>query len=333
MSAGPRVVLGMPTYNGSRHLPEAMDSILHQVYSDFALVVVDDASIDASPELAERYAARDPRIYPHVNAERLGMVANWRRCFELARQRFPEAEFFAWVSDHDRWHPRWLSELVRELDADPGAVLAYPRALRPAGAGTGRSPWLREAARFDSGTLTGLRRVRAVQRGMSAGSMVYGLFRIADLERCGVFRPFLEPDRLLLVEASTRGTFRQAPETLYYRRRTGGKPTLERQRTSLFVGRPPWTGRLPPGAGHVVGMLTSRAAPVGVRCGAAAILLPSAVRAPWLRLRLPRSLAARGERRHPNAIVLARTARAIVRPRDGAPMLAALAEPSARTRP
>ena len=30
------------------------------------------------------------------------------------------------MSDHDRWHPRWLARLVAELDGDPGAVLAYP---------------------------------------------------------------------------------------------------------------------------------------------------------------------------------------------------------------
>lgn len=326
VSSGPRVVLGMPVYNGSRHLPEAMDSILHQTFDDFALVVVDDASIDGSPELVERYAALDPRVHRHVNRERLGMIANWRRCFELARQRFPEFELFAWVSDHDSWHPRWLEVLVRELDTYPEAVLAYPRALRLIGDREDRPdwrPWLRDAARFDTGALTGVRRVRAARRGMFAGSMVYGLYRAADLERCGVFRAYLEPDRLLLLELATRGAFRQAPETLYYRRRTGGKPTRERQRVTLFPGRPPWTGRLTPRAGHVVGLLSSRAAPPWLRFGAAAVQL-SAVILPPRRLRLVSELATRSEYRYPTAAVTVRTMGAVVRPRGGAPMLEGL---------
>ena len=42
------------------------------------------------------------------------MVRNWRKCFERARQEYPRSEYFAWVSDHDFWHPRWLEMLVAE---------------------------------------------------------------------------------------------------------------------------------------------------------------------------------------------------------------------------
>jgi hypothetical protein len=38
------------------------------------------------------------------------------RAFELAGERFPSAEYFAWASDHDLWADRWLEALVERLD-------------------------------------------------------------------------------------------------------------------------------------------------------------------------------------------------------------------------
>ena len=45
------------------------------------------------------------------------MVGNWRKVFEEARARYPKSEFFAWVSDHDVWHARWLEMLVSVLES------------------------------------------------------------------------------------------------------------------------------------------------------------------------------------------------------------------------
>ena len=52
------------------------------------------------------------------------MIAAWRAAFEGATSE--GAAYFAWASDHDRWHSEWLRTLVRELDGNPEVVLAYP---------------------------------------------------------------------------------------------------------------------------------------------------------------------------------------------------------------
>lgn len=277
MRPNARVVLGMPTYNGSEHLREALDSLLDQRFVEFSLIVVDDASIDGTPEILQQYADRDPRIRLFHNEHRIGMIANWRRCFEYAEREHGDFELFAWVSDHDAWHPRWLKCLVETLDADPTAVVAYPETLRKVYDKADWRPWLRPFPNFDSGNARGLRRFLAVRRGMFAGSMVYGLFRVGPLKACGVFRPYLEPDRLLLLELSLMGHFRQVNEVLYYRQRFA-KPTRERQRTAMFAARVPWTGRLSPQTGHVVGLLTSGAAPHPQTARAAAAQLALAPR-------------------------------------------------------
>ena len=107
----PRVILGSPLFNHAAHFREAIESVLNQTFADFALVLVDDCSTDETPQIAREYEALDSRVSYRRNDVRLGLIDNSRKAFDLARERHPEAEYFAWISDHDLWHPRWLQEL------------------------------------------------------------------------------------------------------------------------------------------------------------------------------------------------------------------------------
>lgn len=52
----------VPTYNNERELNRCVDSILIQTYTDFELILVNDGSTDATPQLCDAYAARDNRV-------------------------------------------------------------------------------------------------------------------------------------------------------------------------------------------------------------------------------------------------------------------------------
>jgi glycosyltransferase involved in cell wall biosynthesis len=78
------VSICVPTYNGARYLTRCLDSALAQTFEDFELVIVDDGSTDATPEIVRQYAGRDPRISVWTNARNLGLVRNWNRCVERA---------------------------------------------------------------------------------------------------------------------------------------------------------------------------------------------------------------------------------------------------------
>jgi glycosyltransferase involved in cell wall biosynthesis len=235
--APPRVVIGSPLFNHEQDLREAIESILGQTYGDFALVLADDCSTDATPAIAREYAELDPRVIFLANPARLGLVDNCRRVFDEARERFPDAEYFAWASDHDLWHPRWLQELVETLDRHPEVVLAYPlnRRIGPSGAVLARKPWA-----FDTfGVTDTWTRLSLSIRKMSAGNMVYGLYRVNLLARAGVYRRVLVPDRLLMTELAVYGQFKQVPQVLWFRRWYGRIFSLQRQRRSFFPGRRP----------------------------------------------------------------------------------------------
>lgn len=232
----PSVVFGVTLYNNARHLPEALDSLLAQTDQDFGVVLVDDASVDATADVAARYLGSD-RVRYVRHAVRRGMVPTWRDAFEQAVTAFPSARYFAWASDHDWWHPDWLARVRAALEAQPGTVLAYGLTQRVDDA---RQPLDKPPKAFDTTALNSpADRVLAfAAEPVGAGDMVYGLMRIDALRRTGVFRPVMQPDRLLMVELALAGSFAQVPEVLWFRRQPV-EASIGKQRTSLFAGGAP----------------------------------------------------------------------------------------------
>jgi glycosyltransferase involved in cell wall biosynthesis len=83
----PTVSFGVPVYNGHRHLRETLDSLLAQTYSDFELIISDNASTDATPDICQEYASRDSRIQYHRQTENVGAPENWNFVARKARGR------------------------------------------------------------------------------------------------------------------------------------------------------------------------------------------------------------------------------------------------------
>jgi glycosyltransferase involved in cell wall biosynthesis len=288
----PRVVIAAPLFNKAGYVEAAVRSLLAQTYRDFALLLIDDRSDDGTTEICRALAAEDERIVLEVNDTRLGMLGNSNRALSLARERFPDAEYWALGSDHDIWLPRWLETVVGLLDSDPDAVLAYTLAVRVDADGEpygGRpAPW-----RFETpGVRDPRARLAAAVRWMVAGEMIYGLFRLSALAEIGMlYRPVLIPDRLLLSELALRGTFRQAPEVLWHRR-FRGLALLDRQRRVFFLDDVPLYARTPWWAQHTGALLLA----YGIRGD----FEPQISRAAGVRLAaryLPLALAHRGRRR------------------------------------
>jgi glycosyltransferase involved in cell wall biosynthesis len=237
-----KVCVGIPTYNGGTFVRAALDSLLSQTFDDAAFVLVDDASTDDTVKIAREFASRDSRLSVYVNPVRLGMVENWNLALAHAREAAPDAEYFAWASDHDLWDPLWLAHMVRVLDQSPHVVLAYPVVQRFDDNGCrGKA-----AAPFDTVEVAhGLERLRAAQSRMPAGDMIYGLFRLSSLDSVLPFPSCIYPDRLLLARLTLLGRFAQVPRVLWYRRVTAAS-TPRRQRRTLFASdRAPRRARLP----------------------------------------------------------------------------------------
>jgi glycosyltransferase involved in cell wall biosynthesis len=245
-NGAPRVALGMTLYNKAEHLPEAIESLLAQTYGDFRLILLDDASSDGTERIAREYEQRDPRVRYFRHATRQAMIATWREVVHLAQRECPSADYFAWVSDHDRWDPRWLEEMLDQFEQHPATVLAYPitQRMTPDGIFVDKGPRL-----FDTAGVADRRARwrRFCDEGVGSGDMVYGLMRMDALRDAGVFRTVLRPDRLLVAELTLHGEIRQVPKPLWFRRMFE-ETSIARQRQTLvpdgtasrLFGWPPW---------------------------------------------------------------------------------------------
>jgi glycosyltransferase involved in cell wall biosynthesis len=81
----PPVTVLMSVYNGLPYLPEALDSILEQTFSDFEFLIIDDASTDGSGRVLAEYAERDSRIKILTNERNQGLGYSLAQGVELAQ--------------------------------------------------------------------------------------------------------------------------------------------------------------------------------------------------------------------------------------------------------
>jgi len=119
MSA-PIVSVVTPFYNTERYLAEAIESVLAQTYPHFEYLLVDNCSTDGSLAIAERYAARDPRIRVSRNCEFLSQDANFSQALS---QISPASRYCKLVLADDSILPLCLEQMVALAEAHPGVGL------------------------------------------------------------------------------------------------------------------------------------------------------------------------------------------------------------------
>src|SRR5262245_45798827 len=124
MANAPLVSIGLPVFNGEKHIQQALDSLLAQSYDNFELNISDNASTDGTEDLCRLYAAKDNRVHYYRQPRNVGLKANWRCVLQLA-----SGEYFMWAQHDDCWSIDYISVLLDCLLAYPDAVLAAGRTL------------------------------------------------------------------------------------------------------------------------------------------------------------------------------------------------------------
>ncbi|HEV2246245.1 MAG TPA: glycosyltransferase family 2 protein [Terriglobia bacterium] len=122
IKAGPPELVSViiPAYNAQRFLPMTLSSARAQTYPNIEIIVVDDGSTDATPEIAEAAARADKRVRV-IHQRNAGVAAARNRGIAEAR-----GEYVAPLDADDIWHPRNIALQVEALSAaGPGAGLSY----------------------------------------------------------------------------------------------------------------------------------------------------------------------------------------------------------------
>jgi glycosyltransferase involved in cell wall biosynthesis len=120
----PLVSVVTPVYNGEAYIRECIESVLAQTYENWEYTIVDNASEDATPDIAAEYAARDSRIR-HLRFEELvGINDNHNRAFRAVS----DASEYGKIVQADDWlYPECLERMVEvaERSEQIGVVSAY----------------------------------------------------------------------------------------------------------------------------------------------------------------------------------------------------------------
>jgi glycosyltransferase involved in cell wall biosynthesis len=117
----PRVAIAVPVHDAEPFLEQALASILAQTYTSWEAIVVDDASTDASPEIAAAFA----RQHPHrIRAIRLGRNVGVAAARNAAIRAARRGDLVALLDHDDAWRSDYLARSVALFD---GALAAGRR--------------------------------------------------------------------------------------------------------------------------------------------------------------------------------------------------------------
>lgn len=98
----------VPIFKIEKYLPECIDSLLNQSFSDFELILVNDGSPDGCPEICDAYAKKDPRIRV-VHKENGGLLSARKAGLKNAR-----GKYIAFV-DGDDWVDHYYLDILYKL--------------------------------------------------------------------------------------------------------------------------------------------------------------------------------------------------------------------------
>jgi succinoglycan biosynthesis protein ExoO len=101
----------VPAYNAANHLDRALDSALTQTMPNFEVIVVDDASSDATLESARKVAAGDSRVRLLHNDHNCGLAESRNRAIRIAR-----GEWIALLDADDAWSAERLEQMLGHAD-------------------------------------------------------------------------------------------------------------------------------------------------------------------------------------------------------------------------
>ncbi|MEM7737872.1 MAG: glycosyltransferase family 2 protein [Deinococcota bacterium] len=129
-SQPPRVSVVMPVYNYAEFIPRAVNSLLVQGYTNWELIISDNASTDNTEVVARAFAAQDKRIHYFRNETNVGVCGNFNLCEARAH---PDGQYLIGLPADDWLHPEALEKLVTAADAHPDVVLVHCDGFRMEG--------------------------------------------------------------------------------------------------------------------------------------------------------------------------------------------------------
>jgi glycosyltransferase involved in cell wall biosynthesis len=206
MENKPLVSIGMPLYNDEDFLEESLNSLLNQTFSNFELIISDDASTDNSSEICKKYKDNDKKIKYYRNEKNLGEIANFNKALSFAK-----GKYFMWASGHDIWKPSFIEKCVEKLESEPSAVACTTFYNHVDTKGNFIKRNTRVFNTINNSKFVGF--IKAIW--ILFDPVIYGVIKTKELKKTRGYLYVLGPDHVVRVELSLFGKFTQIPEPLF----------------------------------------------------------------------------------------------------------------------
>jgi len=226
MDTAPKISIGLAIYNGENYMREAIDSLLSQTFSDFELIISDNASTDATAEICKAYASKDSRIRYHRNERNLGGAVNMNQTIRMAR-----GEYFKLAAHDDNCAPEFLERCLDVLEREPSTILVHPKTVlidenselltEPAeGDNDAKYVRLMNSVNYVATDVAQpAKRFQAILESYHYWYPIFGLVRTRELRQIPLFGTYPGGDQAFLARLSLRGRFHEVPEKLFFMRR------------------------------------------------------------------------------------------------------------------
>ena len=122
--AFPTVSVFVPSYNYGRFLSECVGSVLSQEGANVKVLIIDDASTDETPRVAEELRRQDSRVDYIRHARNQGHIATYNEGIDWA-----DGDYTVLLSADDLLTPGSLRRSTQILEAHPTATFAYGRGV------------------------------------------------------------------------------------------------------------------------------------------------------------------------------------------------------------
>lgn len=109
----PTLTIGIPVYNGGKFIRNALDSLLSQTFTDFEIIISDNASTDLTSIICQEYIKKDSRI--HYIRQNKNMGPSWNFNFILQKSK---SKYFLWAAADDYWLPTFIEKNIKALEFD-----------------------------------------------------------------------------------------------------------------------------------------------------------------------------------------------------------------------
>ena len=225
-----KLSIGMPVYNGELFIERAIESILAQTFTDFELIISDNASTDSTQEICQNFSKKDDRIRIFKQEKNIGIHRNFYFLLSQAK-----GKYFAWAAVDDYLDKDFMEKNLKVLESHNSIVSSIGKII-PYGTeslkidsklvDTSNYPKFlknyvirgRRKKMMDTGPVSGdiNTKIRNLLKITKSLGRWYGVHRTEQLKQCIVKKPFINVEVAVFLNLLRLGDFYEESSTTLY---------------------------------------------------------------------------------------------------------------------